>query len=94
MTADARQHTLLRDDLERAGVSIYEQADRGEDREQFPHRGTGRQADGPDAKGEPIEHAIAIMMEAHWRSAVHPDRVESIGAFNDDREPAFADPDH
>ena len=26
VTADARQHTLLRDDLERAGVSIYEQA--------------------------------------------------------------------
>src|SRR5437667_9941326 len=26
VTADARQHTLLRDDLERAGVDIYEQA--------------------------------------------------------------------
>ncbi len=26
VTADARQHTLLRDDLDRAGVSIYEQA--------------------------------------------------------------------
>ena len=26
VTADARQHTLLRDDLERAGASIYEQA--------------------------------------------------------------------
>ena len=26
VTTDARQHTLLRDDLERAGVSIYEQA--------------------------------------------------------------------
>ena len=26
VTADARQHTLLRDDLEQAGVSIYEQA--------------------------------------------------------------------
>jgi pyruvate/2-oxoglutarate dehydrogenase complex dihydrolipoamide dehydrogenase (E3) component len=26
VTAEARQHTLLRDDLERAGVSIYEQA--------------------------------------------------------------------
>ena len=45
-------------------------------------------------QGEPIEQAIAIMMEAHWRSAVHPDRVEGIGAFNEDREPAFADPDH
>ena len=36
----------------------------------------------------------AIMMEAHWRSAVHPDRAEGIGAFNEDREPTFADPDH
>ena len=25
-------------------------------------------------EGQPIEQAIAIMMEAHWRSAVHPDR--------------------
>src|SRR3712207_3376455 len=45
------------------------------------------------ADGEPVEQAIAIMMEAHWRSAVHPDRIEGIGAFNDDREPHFADPD-
>jgi enoyl-CoA hydratase len=45
-------------------------------------------------QGEPIEQAIAIMMEAHWRSAVHPDRIEGIGAFNEDREPTFADPDH
>ncbi|HEX5299433.1 MAG TPA: enoyl-CoA hydratase/isomerase family protein [Streptosporangiaceae bacterium] len=45
-------------------------------------------------QGEPIEQAIAIMMEAHWRSAVHPDRVEGIGAFNEGREPDFADPDH
>ena len=45
-------------------------------------------------QGEPIEQAIAIMMEAHWRSAVHPDRAEGIGAFNEDREPTFADPDH
>jgi enoyl-CoA hydratase len=44
-------------------------------------------------QGQPIEQAIAIMMEAHWRSAVHPDRVEGIGAFNDDREPTFQDPD-
>jgi enoyl-CoA hydratase len=43
--------------------------------------------------GQPVEQAIAIMMEAHWRSAVHPDRTEGIGAFNDDREPHFADPD-
>ena len=44
--------------------------------------------------GEPIEQAIAIMMDAHWRSAVHPDRVEGIGAFNDDREPNFRDSDY
>jgi enoyl-CoA hydratase len=45
-------------------------------------------------EGQPIEQAIAIMMEAHWRSAVHPDRAEGIGAFNDDREPQFADSDY
>jgi len=44
-------------------------------------------------EGQPIEQAIAIMMDAHWRSAVHPDRVEGIGAFNDGREPTFQDPD-
>jgi enoyl-CoA hydratase/carnithine racemase len=45
-------------------------------------------------EGQSIEQAIAIMMDAHWRSAVHPDRVEGIGAFNDDREPTFQDPDY
>jgi enoyl-CoA hydratase len=45
-------------------------------------------------QGQPIEQAIAIMVEAHWRSAVHPDRIEGIGAFNDDREPTFQDPDY
>jgi len=44
--------------------------------------------------GQPIEQAIAIMMSAHWRSAVHPDRVEGIGAFNDGRDPAFQDSDY
>ena len=44
-------------------------------------------------QGQPVEQAIAIMMEAHWRSAVHPDRIEGIGAFNEDREPTFQDPD-
>ena len=44
-------------------------------------------------EGEPIEQAAAIMMEAHWRSVVHPDRVEGIRAFSDDREPTFQDPD-
>jgi enoyl-CoA hydratase len=45
-------------------------------------------------QGEPIEQAIAIMMEAHWRSAVHPDRVEGIGAFNENRDPVFRDSDY
>jgi enoyl-CoA hydratase len=45
-------------------------------------------------QGEPIEQAIAIMMESHWRSAVHPDRVEGIGAFNDNRDPVFRDADY
>jgi enoyl-CoA hydratase len=44
-------------------------------------------------EGQPVELAIAIMMDAHWRSAVHPDRIEGIGAFNEGREPTFADPD-
>jgi enoyl-CoA hydratase/carnithine racemase len=44
-------------------------------------------------EGQPVEQAIAIMMDAHWRSAVHPDRVEGIGAFNDGREPTFNDSD-
>ncbi len=45
-------------------------------------------------EGQPIEQAIAIMMEAHWRSAVHPDRIEGIGAFNENRDPSFNDPDY
>jgi enoyl-CoA hydratase len=44
-------------------------------------------------QGEPIEQAAAVMMEAHWRSVVHPDRVEGIRAFNEGREPTFPDPD-
>ena len=44
--------------------------------------------------GEPIEQAVAIMMEAHWRSAVHPDRIDGIRAFNEGREPTFRDPDY
>jgi enoyl-CoA hydratase len=43
--------------------------------------------------GQPVEQAIATMMDNHWRSAVHPDRIEGIAAFNEDREPTFADPD-
>jgi enoyl-CoA hydratase len=45
-------------------------------------------------QGQPTEQAIAIMMEAHWRSAVHPDRIEGIGAFNDNRDPQFHDSDY
>ena len=44
--------------------------------------------------GQPTEQAIAIMMDMHWRTAVHPDRVEGIGAFNDGREPTFQDSDY
>lgn len=44
-------------------------------------------------EGQPLEQAIAIMMDMHWRSAVHPDRIEGIGAFNDGREPIFRDSD-
>ena len=43
-------------------------------------------------RGQPTEQAIAIMMEAHWRSAVHPDRIEGIGAFNENRDPSFQRP--
>ena len=45
-------------------------------------------------EGQPTEQAIAIMMDAHWRSAVHPDRIEGIGAFNEDRDPTFQDADY
>src|SRR3954465_311094 len=44
-------------------------------------------------EGQPIEQAIAIMMDAHWRSAVPPDRGEGIGAFNEGRDPTFHDSD-
>jgi len=45
-------------------------------------------------QGQQVGQAIAIMMEAHWRSAVHPDRIEGIGAFNEDRDPTFQDSDY
>ena len=44
-------------------------------------------------QGEPVEQAVAIMMDEHWRSVVHPDRVEGIRAFTEGREPTFQDPD-
>lgn len=45
-------------------------------------------------EGQPIEQAIAIMMDSHWRSAVHPDRIAGIGAFNDGTDPTFQDSDY
>jgi enoyl-CoA hydratase len=44
-------------------------------------------------QGEPIEQSAAIMMEAHWRSVVHQDRIEGGRAFAEGREPTFVDPD-
>ena len=44
-------------------------------------------------QGEPVEQAVGIMMDEHWRSVVHPDRVEGIRAFTEGREPTFPDPD-
>lgn len=46
-----------------------------------------------NGQGEPVEQAIAIMMDEHWRSVVHPDRVQGILAFTEGREPVFPDPD-
>jgi enoyl-CoA hydratase len=45
-------------------------------------------------EGQPLEQAIATMMDAHWRSVVHPDRIEGISAFNENREPEFQDTDY
>ena len=44
-------------------------------------------------QGEPVEQAIGIMMDEHWRSVVHPDRIEGILAFTEGREPTFKDSD-
>jgi enoyl-CoA hydratase len=46
-----------------------------------------------NGQGEPVEQAVAIMMDEHWRSVVHHDRVEGILAFTEDREPVFPDPE-
>ena len=44
-------------------------------------------------QNEPVEQAIEIMMDEHWRSVAHPDRVEGILAFTEGREPEFPDPE-
>jgi enoyl-CoA hydratase/carnithine racemase len=44
-------------------------------------------------EGETVEQAIAIMMDHHWRSVVHPDRVEGILAYTESREPTYPDPE-
>ncbi len=46
-----------------------------------------------NGQGEPVEQAVAIMMDEHWRSVVHPDRLEGILAFTEGRDPVFPDPD-
>ena len=40
-----------------------------------------------NGQGEPVEQAIAIMMDEHWRSVVHTDRVQGILAFTEGRDP-------
>jgi enoyl-CoA hydratase len=44
-------------------------------------------------QGETVEQAIEIMMDEHWRSVAHPDRVEGILAFTEGREPEYPDPE-
>jgi enoyl-CoA hydratase len=46
-----------------------------------------------NGQGEPVEQAAAIMMDAHWRSVVHSDRVEGIRAFTEGKEAKYPDPD-
>lgn len=46
-----------------------------------------------NGQGEPVEQAIAIMMDEHWRSVVHTDRVQGILAFTNGEEPEYPDPD-
>lgn len=41
---------------------------------------------------EPVEQAVSIMMDEHWRSVVHPDRVEGIRAFTEGQEAEYPDP--
>ena len=44
-------------------------------------------------QGTPVEQASGIMMEMHWQSFVHPNRIEGIRAFTEGREPVFPDPE-
>jgi len=46
-----------------------------------------------NGQGEPVEQAVAIMMDQHWRSVVHQDRVDGILAFTEGREAEYPDPD-
>ncbi len=46
-----------------------------------------------NGQGEPVEQAIAIMMDEHWRSVVHTDRVQGILAFTKGEEPEYSDPE-
>ncbi len=46
-----------------------------------------------NGQAEPVEQAIAIMMDQHWRSVVHPDRFEGIKAYVEGRDPVFPDPE-
>ena len=46
-----------------------------------------------NGQGEPVEQAIEIMMDEHWRSVVHSDRVKGITAFTEGREPEYPDPE-
>ncbi len=46
-----------------------------------------------NGQGEPVEQAVAIMMDQHWRSVVHTDRIQGILAFTEGREPIYPDPE-
>lgn len=44
-------------------------------------------------QGETVEQAVEIMMDEHWRSVNHPDRIEGGRCFVEGREPTFPDPE-
>lgn len=77
-----------RADLMRAALSIAERiADNSPTAVQSVKRAVKM------GQGETVEQAIEIMMDEHWRSVVHPDRVEGGRAFVESREPVYPDPD-